>query len=711
MRRRCTHAIWTAAAISASISVAPARAQTSYPMTLRVDPIAVSRGQTVEIAISGRENFDGAWKLLCEEPGLRGEVQTVETAQPKTKTRGGGGARRGRASAQVRARLEVALDAPLGPRELRIATPQGVSSVGLVVVVDGPVIIEGDDTADSANDRPAGAVKLSLPAVVSGRVGKAEDVDWYSFDLAKNERIGFEVWGNRLQNKIHDLQTHLDPILTLHDSTGRELAAADNNRFADPVLTFQAPEAGTYFLQIRDTTYAGNPSWGYALLGVTGPIATSTHPMAVNPGATASLELHGPGTDPAKKIALAVPSGLTTGPHLFAIPQSGGGRLPIPLVVTPLPISLESADAPASGDAGKTGKLPLAISGRLGDRGDIDGFRFEAGKGVIYTFEAVARRAGSECDPVLRLLDGKGTVVTEVDDAPGMGKDARIEWKAPADGSFTIQVTDLHARGGEALSYVLLAEAAKPDFTVVCDPDMINVGPGGRVPLFIRVTRRQGFSGAVTLTPEHLPPGVSASPLTISPAMTEGVIVIEAAKDTKHASALASLKATGQGSDGPIVRTASPLEEIYVPGGGRGHFPVETLALAVTDPSDITLEATPREVVMAPGESVSLDVMITRNARYEQGVNLAVLLQHLGRTYGNPLPPGVKVKEAGSKTLLGPKETKGKIILEAAPGAAACEKVPITVMGHVSINFVVKTAYCSSPILVTVRPKGTASLR
>ena len=77
----------------------------------------------------------------------------------------------------------------------------------------------------------------------------------------KASASAFEVWGNRLENKIHDLQTHLDPILTLHDSTGRELAAADNNHFADPVLIFQAPAAGTYYLQVRDTTYAGNPAW------------------------------------------------------------------------------------------------------------------------------------------------------------------------------------------------------------------------------------------------------------------------------------------------------------------------------------------------------------------------------------------------------------------------------------------------------------------
>ena len=80
---------------------------------------------------------------------------------------------------------------------------------------------------------------------------------------------------------------------------------------------------------------------------------------------------------------------------------------------------------------------------------------------------------------------------------------------------------------------MILAEAASPDFSLFCDPDLMNVGPGGRVPVFVRVARRQGFSGAVTLSWEGLPAGVSASPLTISPAMNEGVIVIEAAQDAK----------------------------------------------------------------------------------------------------------------------------------------------------------------------------------
>jgi len=40
--------------------------------------------------------------------------------------------------------------------------------------------------------------------------------------------------------------------------------------------------------------------------------------------------------------------------------------------------------------------------------------------------------------------------------------------------------------------------------------------------------------------------------------------------------------------------------------------------------------------------------------------------------------------------------------LEAKPEAKAIDKVPIAVMGHISINFVVKSAYSSAPILISV---------
>ncbi len=319
----------------------------------------------------------------------------------------------------------------------------------------------------------------------------------------------------------------------------------------------------------------------------------------------------------------------------------------------------------------------------------------------------IARRLYAECDPYLHLLNKSGSPIVEMDDSPEHGKDTRFEWTAPADGTFAIQMTDLHSRGGPRSGYVILVEQAEPDFELVCDPDKLNVGPGSRVPLFVKVTRRQGFKGPVAISWENLPPGVSTSPLTIPAEMNEGISVVSAAADAKPGSRLIGMKGTGKiAGKGDLVRNVQAREEIYIPGGGRRTLPVETLALAVTDPSDIIVNVATKRLELAPGDTAKLDVEVTRHEPFAGSVNLAVLLQHLGGTHANPLPKGVTLKEEGSKTLLAPKETRGKLILKVAPDAPAAQDVPIVVMGHVSINFVVKTAYCTEPILLTVKPKG-----
>jgi hypothetical protein len=85
-------------------------------------------------------------------------------------------------------------------------------------------------------------------------------------------------------------------------------------------------------------------------------------------------------------------------------------------------------------------------------------------------------------------------------------------------------------------------------------------------------------------------------------------------------------------------------------------------------------------------------------------VTLDVMLTHLGGVFGNPLPPGVTVVPGKSKTLLG-SGSKGFITLKAAPNAEPIEDVPISVVANVAINFVVKVAYSSPPIPLTVEKK------
>ena len=81
------------------------------------------------------------------------------------------------------------------------------------------------------------------------------------------------------------------------------------------------------------------------------------------------------------------------------------------------------------------------------------------------------------------------------------------------------------------------------------------------------------------------------------------------------------------------------------------------------------------------------------------------MYQHLGSIYGNSLPEGITIDAGQSKTLLTGKETTGHITLKAADTAPPVDKQQIVVMANVSINFVMKTTYASSPVFVTIAPK------
>ncbi len=166
---------------------------------------------------------------------------------------------------------------------------------------------------------------------------------------------------------------------------------------------------------------------------------------------------------------------------------------------------------------------------------------------------------------------------------------------------------------------------------------------------------------------------------------------------------------TGQlpGPDGklaPVTHVAAPLTEIYLPGGGRGLFPVETQGVAVTEQNDIEVSASTQQVTLNPGGTAKIEVTIKRRPDYTKPVTLDVKIQHLGGVFADPLPPGVTVDDGASKTLLGDNETKGYITLRAASDAKPIKDLPLAVLGNVSINFVMKVWYAAPPISLTVAP-------
>ncbi len=675
-----------------------AEAQTSFPMVTHVTPVAVQRGTVSEVTVECRtSSLAGAYKVLLEGSGVTAEVipgkEPPKAADPKAPAA---------LVLSCKLKITVAPDAATGVREFRIASSLGISSLGQLLIVDAPVIPEQAVPSTMAKPMP-----ITIPSVVCGRIRLVEAVDYYTFTAKAGQTLTLEVICARIQDKIHDLQKHADPLIAIFDTDGRELAAADDGYFADPVLTFTVPKDAEYRVAVRDAKYDGDPRWVYALAITDTPRAVYSFPLAVNFGKTAKAQPVGSAAFASKEWTVTAPN--TLGVHTAPLKFNGTETNPVPVVVTNLPLVEEAEPNDLPKQATRM-QVPGGANGRIGTKRELDHFVFTATKGKAIRLEIFARRFGtplsSQLDAQLDVMTPDGKIVASNDDL--VGKDSGLIFTPTADGEYVVRVRDLNNKGGDGFIYYLEGDFARPDFTIKCDPAKAMIGPGSRTAWYVQVTRTNGFTAPVKVTVGGLPAGVTVNELTIPANMTQGLLVVSATKDAKIEASVVEVIGTADAIDEnakpvTLTRTAVAVEEIYSPGGGRARFDAGMLAVAVTGPSDLLeIKAKQTRITLKPGEEVKIDVEVLRGPQYTKDVNLDVPLRHLGTVFGNPLPPGVTMVDGKSKTLLGA-GSAGHITLKADANAAECTDVPVCVQGFVAINFVVKIGYASEVIWVTVK--------
>jgi hypothetical protein len=716
----------TALAALALFTSASAQTQNSYPMLMSLKPVAVQVGNVTECELSARYNLHGATSLFVSGTGVTGEVIPPEAKEgdkapdPKAAKPN---------MPKIKLRFTAAADAVPGPRDFRVLTPQGASTVGQLVVVGDPVVSETGD-----NNAPAKAQQISLPATVCGAIEAAEDVDCFKLSVTAGSSLVFRVWSMRLEDRIHDLQEHADPILTIRNASGATLAANDNHYSADPLLFYRFEQGGEYVLEIRDVRYKGNTDWVYAIEINSRPYVTQVLPLAVTPGGETTLSLVGYNLPPDAKTTVQVPADAPDGLRWIAPLVGGQPSNAVAVYVTRATVAMKpsapspppenaaasatNAGMPATGTApnvpaGQTIQVPSVVSGRIDKPGDVDRYTFDAKTGEKLLFEVISRRAESALDSYIRILNPQGAAISEADDMTAdriQSQDSRLEnWTAPADGRYTIELRDMHLRGGPEFTYALLIKQAEPYFTLEIDTDKTQLAPGIYAPIYVRVVRKNGFSGAVQLAVDGLPAGVSAVCGRIPENSVDGCIILHAAADAPTGAA--NIRITGSGprpnsapDAPPLTAVARPLQEYYSPGGGRGNYPVEMHCVSVAEPMDIrSVSLSTNRITLKPGESQKIEVTIERAPGFKGNVTLDVLYQHLEQPYGNSLPKGMSVDVGNSKTLLTGEETKGVIALKATADAPAIENQLVPVMAHVSINFVMKATYCGEPVAVSVQ--------
>lgn len=148
---------------------------------------------------------------------------------------------------------------PVDAFEYRLKSPKGPSNPLLLGLATAPVLVEQEP-----NNKPSQAQRLAPPCEVSGQFFPAMEQDWFTFDAKAGEVFWIEVFSQRL-----GLLT--DPFVLVQRVTKNdkgeeqsadalELADLDTNlgerefntASRDPGGRFEAKEAGTYRVMVRD---------------------------------------------------------------------------------------------------------------------------------------------------------------------------------------------------------------------------------------------------------------------------------------------------------------------------------------------------------------------------------------------------------------------------------------------------------------------------
>jgi hypothetical protein len=498
----------------------------------------------------------------------------------------------------VTIRVTLTPDAEPGERELRLATPTGLSNplrfcVGQLVEYNKREERLNPDLATLRqrrfnNEQKAVApteMSITLPAIVNGQTLPG-GVDRYRFQARKGMGLVVVAAARELVPYLPDaVPGWFQAALTLYDAKGHELEHADHYLFhPDPVLHYEIPKDGEYMVQIRDSIYRGREDFVYRITLGELPYVTSIFPLGGPAGAQTTVELQGWNL-PVTSLTL---TNTEAGIYPLSVRKEDRVSNLVPFAVDPLPECLEK-EPNNSVAAAQAVTLPIIVNGRIDKPGDWDVFRFAGRAGDTVVAEVYARRLDSPLDSVLKLTDASGKQLAFNDDHEDKGAgldthyaDSYLTATLLADGAFYIHIGDAQHQGGPEYGYRLRISAPRPDFALRAVPSSVSVRGGASVPLTVYALRRDGFTNEITLALRDAPAGFKLTGGKV-PACQDQVrltLLAPAVPTEKPLSLGLEGRATIQGH--AVVHPAVPAEDMMQAFAYRHLVPAKELDVAVS---------------------------------------------------------------------------------------------------------------------------------
>ena len=483
------------------------------PMAVSVHPFVGQQGTTFTAVVRGN-GLRGATSVFLQDTSLAIAIEATE-AEPPAES----GGRSKTPFDRVRLRVEVASDARTGRYPFRIVTPQGISNALVLDVSEHPVVAE----PDGSHAAPETAIAVAkIPAVFTGRIARRGETDYYALEAKAGDTVTFAaISGLPSIGGPGGNAQGFDPQLQIFEQAGswfdpkrwNRIAANDEplwviGRLTDAHLAHRFARSGRYLLRVEAFSGQGGPDYGYQLRIVPGdetrstPVATASweersYSRRLSADRLAELAVRGGKAGNEKPILSHPTSTNSANTHL-----RGAGSAAAPLPASPVV------------------SIPATLEGTLSSGGEARRARFRVDSPVDIAIEIETPAAAPPLfNPIVRLLDTAGTeVATNILAGRGactgaLTKSQQVKTLVPLRdvGEYTIEVRDATSDlGGEDFCFRVQIRPQVPHVgNVRIEEDRINLAPGEAKTIRVAFDREEDFRGAVAVSAESLPAGVS----------------------------------------------------------------------------------------------------------------------------------------------------------------------------------------------------------
>ena len=435
--------------------------------------------------------------------------------------------------------LEIDLpeDAPPRHGQLRVATATGISA---------PITL-GIDALPSV---PFADHIESLPVAMTGSLTGAQLLAT-SFQGTKGQRIVVEVEAQRLGSKLLPLVSIVDERDTQLAYSSRVTTAQDDARF-EVVL----PEDGTYTIKLHDASFRGASPGFFRLKVGEFRYADLAFPLALNQKQEAtSLNLLTT-ADEEIEVQAILPDSSTAEPQVANLPIEVQKPFSGPCATILYSDILEFREPKPDSQPAAIGAAPLGISGLLSEPKERDAYLIDVTPGTKYRAEVFAQRIHSPVDAVLVIQKADGGKLAASDDQANTPDPAATFDVPEGVTQIKLFVRDVaHAAGPMHAYRVTVTPANWADFTLKAKPVSLNIPAGGSTTLEV-VAKRRGFDGAIGLTFQGLPEGITASLHEIPARADRALVTFTAAADANQ-SAVVSIVGSVEIDGRTISRVAA----------------------------------------------------------------------------------------------------------------------------------------------------------